>query len=105
MVGDPSLYKTLGAFCRVVVKAAPSADSDIKIEVWMPGEGWNGKFQGRGNGGFAGEIDFRALSAALRLGYATAGTNTGHAAGGTDASWALGHPERVTDFGIAGSTP
>jgi len=90
------------AYCRVTASLTPSADSDIKIEVWMPGDGWNGKFQGRGNGGFAGEIDFRALAAALRLGYATAGTNTGHAAGGTDASWALGHPERVTDFGYRG---
>ena len=28
----------------------PSADSDIKIEVWLPTSGWNGKFQGVGNG-------------------------------------------------------
>src|SRR5262245_51552650 len=55
LVGDPSLYKTLGAFCRMVVKATPSADSDILIEVWMPSENWNGKLRGQGNGGFAGE--------------------------------------------------
>jgi hypothetical protein len=102
MVGDPSFYKTLAAFCRVVVKATPSADSDIKIEVWMPVGSWNGKFRGQGNGGFAGEIDFRSMGAALGRGYATAGTNTGHSGGGTDASWALGHPERVTDFGYRG---
>lgn len=102
MVGDPSFYKTLAAFCRVVVKATPSADSDIEIEVWMPAGSWNGKFRGQGNGGFAGEIDFRAMGAALGQGYATAGTNTGHSGGGTDASWALGHPERVTDFGYRG---
>ena len=36
MVGDPSFYKTLAAFCRVVVRATPSADSNIQIEVWMP---------------------------------------------------------------------
>ncbi len=99
MAGDPSFYKTLPAFCRVVVKATPSADSDIAIEVWMPRAGWNGKLQGQGNGGFAGEIDFRSLGAAMSQGYATAGTNTGHSGGGTDASWALGHPEKVTDFG------
>jgi Tannase and feruloyl esterase len=102
MAGDPSIYKTLGAFCRVVVKATPSADSDIKIEVWLPGEGWNGKFRGLGNGGFAGEIDIRGLAGALRQGYAASGTNTGHSAGGTDATWALGHPEKVTDFGYRG---
>ena len=99
MAGDPSFYKKLPPFCRVVVKATPSADSDIAIEIWMPAAGWNGRFRGQGNGGFAGEIDFRSMGAALSQGYATAGTNTGHSGGGTDASWALGHPEKVTDFG------
>jgi len=98
LVGDP-FYKTLAAFCRVVVEATPSADSTIEIEVWMPVERWNGKFRGQGNGGFAGEINFRAMGTAVHQGYATAGTNTGHSGGATDASWALGHPEKVTDFG------
>src|ERR1700749_5011744 len=56
MANDASLYKALPAFCRVAIEARPSADSDIKIEVWLPDSGWNRKFQGRGNGGFAGEI-------------------------------------------------
>src|SRR4029453_18349525 len=29
----------------------------------------------------------------------TSAPNPGHSAGGTDASWALGHPEKVTDLG------
>jgi hypothetical protein len=107
MVGDPSFYKVLPAFCRVVVEAKPSVDSSIKIEVWMPINGakeggWNGKLQGQGNGGFAGEIGYRGLGSAVQQGYATVGTDTGHAAGGTDASWALGHPEKVADFGYRG---
>jgi feruloyl esterase len=107
LVGDPSFYKTLAAFCRVTVEATPSADSDIKIEVWMPvnstkKDRWNGKLQGQGNGGFAGEIDYHRMGMAVHQGYATAGTNTGHSGGGTDASWALGHPEKVTDFGYRG---
>jgi feruloyl esterase len=97
--GDPKLYGKLAPFCRVTAEAAPSADSAIAIEVWMPVRGWNGKFRGQGNGGFAGEIDFGAMASAVSQGYATAGTNTGHSGKGTDASWALGHPERVTDFG------
>ena len=47
----PSLatfYKQLPAFCRVKAVATPSADSDINIEVWLPGSGWNGKFRGQG---------------------------------------------------------
>jgi feruloyl esterase len=99
MAGDPAMYKKLPAFCRVMAQARPSADSAIKLEVWMPVTGWNGKFRGQGNGGFAGELDYRAMGAAVGLGYATAGTDTGHAASGIDARWALGHPEKVIDFG------
>jgi feruloyl esterase len=99
LIGSPDLYKSLGAFCRVVVEAAPSADSSIKIEVWMPVEGWNGRFRGQGNGGFAGEIGYGSLALAVRQKYASAATDTGHSAVGTDARWALGHPEKVADFG------
>src|SRR5579862_711646 len=95
-----ALYRSLPAFCLVRVESHPSSDSDIKIEVWLPLEGWNGKLQGRGNGGFAGEISYFSLATALHEGYAGAATDTGHAAGGTDARWALGHPEKVTDFGF-----
>ena len=99
LIGSPDLYKSLGAFCRVVVEATPSADSSIKIEVWMPADGWNGRFRGQGNGGFAGEIDYRGLALAVGHKYASAATDTGHSAVGTDARWALGHPEKVADFG------
>jgi len=98
LTGDPHFYSTLPAFCRVQVTDKPSADSDIKIEVWLPSSGWNGKFRGQGNGGFAGEIDYRSLGVAVQQGYATAATDTGHAAIGTDGSWALGHPEKIVDF-------
>jgi len=76
----------------------PSEDSDIHIEIWLPASAWNGKFQGIGNGGFAGSIDFNALAGAVAHGYAAAATDTGHHAGGTDASWALNHPEKIADF-------
>src|SRR6185436_21017654 len=67
--------KDLPAFCRVAATLNPSSDSDIKIEVWFPVEGWNGKYRGQGNGGFAGSIGFEAMAAAIKLGYATAGTD------------------------------
>jgi Tannase and feruloyl esterase len=93
-------YKDVPAFCRVTADATPVADSDIKIEVWMPMSGWNGKFRGQGNGGFSGYIDYPALAEAVKRGYASAGTDTGHST--TDGSWALGHPEKIIDYGYRG---
>jgi tannase/feruloyl esterase len=85
---------------RCVVKAVtrPSSDSEIKLEVWMPVSGWNGKYQQMGNGGWAGSIPTASLVAAVMRGYATAGTDDGHS-GGPWAEWAIGHPEKLVDFG------
>ncbi len=85
------------AFCRVAATLRPSNDSDIKIEVWMPAVNWNQKFQAVGNGAFNGTIAYPAMMAALGRGYAAASTDTGHVGG--SASFGLGHPEKVIDFG------
>src|SRR3954447_3351235 len=82
-----SPFGDLPAFCRVAATLKPSADSDIKIEVWMPASGWNGKFQGVGNGGWAGSISYGALAAALRRGYAASSTDTGHQSDVSSASF------------------
>ena len=95
--GAAAPFQNLPAFCRVAATLAPSKDSDIKIEVWLPASGWNGKFQATGNGGWSGAINPGALAGAVRRGYAAAGTDTGHSGGG--ASFALGHPEKLVDFG------
>src|SRR6202030_1510363 len=89
----------LPAFCRVTATLKPSNDSDIRIEVWLPATNWNGKFQGVGNGGFAGSISFGGLADAVKHNYASASTDTGHEGGGVDAAWALHHPEKIADFG------
>jgi feruloyl esterase len=91
---------TIPAHCRVQVVLKPSSDSHIEMEMWLPpAEAWNGKFMGVGNGGFAGSIQglTNEMPQALRLGYATAGTDTGHQGPGGD--WAIGHPEKMIDFG------
>jgi feruloyl esterase len=93
----PPLYKSAPAFCRVAATLTPTPDSDIKVEIWMPTSGWNGKFRGLGNGGFAGYINYTGLASALTLGYAAASTDTGHSTEGAD--WALGHSEKVADYG------
>ena len=95
--GPAAPFKELPAFCRVTGVIKPTSDSDIKFEVWMPVSGWNGKFQGIGNGGFAGSISHLELAAATARGYAAASTDTGHTGG--NASWAVGHPEKIVDYG------
>jgi feruloyl esterase len=94
-------YKDLPAFCRVAATLRPTSDSDIRIEVWLPSPGttpgWNGKLQAVGNGGWAGSISYREMAEALRAGYATASTDTGHPGG--RGQFALGHPEKLIDFG------
>src|SRR5580765_3621662 len=94
---NPRAFGALPAFCRVAATLKPSSDSDIKVEVWMPAANWNGKLQAVGNGAFSGAIAYPAMLIALGRGYAAASTDTGHAGG--SASFAMGHPEKVVDFG------
>jgi feruloyl esterase len=95
--GNANAYKDLPAFCRVLATLKPTSDSDIKVEVWLPLDGWNHKYQAVGNGGWAGVISYSELADALRGGYATSSTDTGHVGG--SGSFALGHPEKLIDFG------
>ena len=61
---------------KMVLK--PTSDSNINAELWMPTANWNGKFMAVGNGGFGGSIQgYGDMQIALRLGYATAGNDTG----------------------------
>jgi feruloyl esterase len=95
--GRAVALKDLPPFCRIAATLKPTSDSDIKIEVWLPATGWNGKLQAVGNGGWAGVISYGAMAEALHDGYATSSTDTGHVGG--SGSFALGHPEKVVDFG------
>ena len=97
--GRPSAigpYASLPAFCRVMLTLTPTADSDIRVEVWMPVAGWNRKLQGVGNGGLGGAMPYGPLADGVRAGYATAGTDTGHVGGNAD--FVPGHPEKLVDF-------
>ena len=89
--------------CRVAGVISPTWDSYIQFEVWLPASGWNGKFNGVGNGGLAGFINYAAMNDALDRGYATASTDGGHVGGPPvplgDATWALNHPMKIVDFG------
>ena len=87
------------AFCNVKLTLRPTPDSDIKVEVWLPASGWNGRLEAVGNGGLAGSIGEDAMTGALWAGYATAGTDTGHTGSPVTGNWALGHPDKIVDFG------
>ena len=92
-------FGELPAFCRVQLTLTPSADSDIKSEVWLPASGWNGKYVGIGNGVWAGSISYGEIASALARGYAVAATDTGHTGNGMTGDFAVGHPEKLVDFG------
>jgi len=103
----PAAPVNLPAHCRVALVLAPSSDSHIEMELWLPAN-WNGKFQAVGNGGFAGSITYAggggavasSMATALQQGYATASTDTGHknTPGASPAAFAYQHPEKFTDF-------
>jgi feruloyl esterase len=89
-------FSAVPAFCRVTARLTPTSDSDIRIEVWLPLAGWNRKVLAAGNGGLGGAIVHAALAAAVKAGYAAAGTDTGHVGGNGD--FVPGHPEKLVDF-------
>lgn len=94
---NTGLERSLPEYCRVTAVARPVPDSEIKIEVWLPpGDEWNGKFLGTGNGGYSGAMSVAQMQAGLRDGYAVAGSNTGH--DGDDLKFGLGHPEKIRDW-------
>src|ERR1700730_5603004 len=73
---DKVTRKALPAFCRVVASVKDAPDSDVRVELWMPNEGWKGVFHVNGNGGYAGILDYNygAMEAAIKHGYASAET-------------------------------
>jgi hypothetical protein len=82
--------------CRVTGLIQP----EIRFEVNLPSS-WNRRFYMHGNGGFAGETpEFAARplyrATALKMGFATATTNTGHDAGAEPlATFAMSYQKRV----------
>ncbi|HKD42676.1 MAG TPA: tannase/feruloyl esterase family alpha/beta hydrolase [Myxococcaceae bacterium] len=84
------------AHCKVNGVATPTAKSSVQFEVRLPLSAWNGKFNGIGNGGYGGTIP-ATDGASLIRNYATAATDMGHSS--SDPVWALGHPERIADWG------
>ena len=66
---------------KVCVTCKPEAGSNIRIEVWLPTNSWNGDLVGVGNGGAAGHILPFVMVGPLRLGFAVTTTDMGTSAG------------------------
>lgn len=85
------LVKTFGTDVKVdSAKAVPAAANlpahcEVRGVIWPEAKflmklplNWNERFQMVGNGGWAGSITTAAVDAAVRLGYASISTDTGH---------------------------
>src|SRR5580704_4513381 len=96
---DPKDTTNHAPFCRVAAAFSPSSDSNIKIEVWMPLSGWNGKLLGAGNFGWGGSIMYGGLLLGLERGFAAVSTDTGHDDALPMGAFALGHPDKAIDYG------
>ena len=91
--------RDLPPFCRVLLRSSLSSDSLIHSELWLAVGGWNGRFLGTGNGGFAGRIVYRALQHGLERGYAVVNTDMGTSAREGQVA-AMGRPVKWLDFGL-----
>src|SRR5271170_1435389 len=94
---DKATRKNMPAFCRVVASVKDAPDSDVRVELWMPNEGWKGVFHVNGNGGYAGVLayNYGAMEAAIKRGYATAETDLGTApATPLNGDVLVGHPDK-----------
>ena len=92
--------RAIDGACRVVAELSPVAGSRIGVHVWLPLQGWSGRYVQLGTGGFAGTIPTPGLTAEVRRGNVVGVTDTGHlGADGFDARWAAGQPEKVVDYG------
>ena len=96
-------------FCRIAGFAAPTSDSHVGFEVWLPpASSWNGKYQQEGSGGSVGSIGTGSMVEPLQIGYATLATDNGHVTdpnapdGGSEQAWGVGHPEKLVDFAYRG---
>ncbi|MGH9715339.1 MAG: tannase/feruloyl esterase family alpha/beta hydrolase [Candidatus Acidiferrales bacterium] len=103
-LGTPPGMKVSVPFCRIAGFATPTSDSHISFEVWLPVRAnWDGLYIGVGNPAFVGAVVYGSMARELARGSATASSDTGHsdakATGNLPLTWAIGHPEKIADWG------
>src|SRR5262249_14599282 len=92
----PAPFADLAAFCRITA-TLKSAGSDVKTEIWIPAQGWNGDFQPAGAGFWGGAIPYVQVRELLGPGAPTAGPNPG-VEGASAPSFAIEHPEKLANL-------
>ncbi|MEA3002576.1 MAG: hypothetical protein QOH81_1364 [Sphingomonadales bacterium] len=85
--------------CRVSGIAAPAPGSRIGFEIWLPRQGWNGRYVQLGSGGFGGNVHYPSLAAEAARGNAVGASDSGHRANAFDARWAARNKAAVEDYG------
>jgi feruloyl esterase len=96
--------KVSETFCRVTGVARSEPTSTIGFELWLPpADKWNGRMLASGGLGTSGAVIYPAMNDALTRGFAALGDDLGHQSSAFASDWAVGHPERVKDWGNRGS--
>ena len=97
--GEPQRgdFSQLPGFCRVHGFVHPVAGSNIGFEVWLPLGKWSGRLHMVGNGAYMSTIYWPELANRIREGDVGVATDTGHQ--GAALTFAVGHPQRIIDWG------
>jgi feruloyl esterase len=96
VIGDAAVQTSAGVPGACFVNGA--LHDTLRFRIALPA-GWNGRLLYVGGGGWNGAISPQAFAPAPeRAGYAVVASDSGHAANGIDASWALGNPQAQIEF-------
>ncbi|HKR28629.1 MAG TPA: tannase/feruloyl esterase family alpha/beta hydrolase, partial [Acidobacteriaceae bacterium] len=90
-------YSDLPGFCRVHGFSHPVPGSRIGFEIWLPLGHWSGRLHMVGNGGYDSEIYWAQMADRIRQNDVGVATDTGHQ--GDELTFAVGHPQRIIDWG------
>jgi Tannase and feruloyl esterase len=83
---------TTPEYCRILGFVEPQ----VRFEVRLPTQTWNGRYMQTGGGGFGGNVPINSCADILSENYAVAAHNTGHVGGG--AEWGRNDEQLRIDF-------